>query len=447
MKSDTLRHIAGSYPAQLYVLGSSIALPWVALHLWEAWVCPIPIVHRPIIYLLATSANIVAGTALWRRCHEPFQNLANLVRSLQQEDYSRRAIPVSTDDPLDLLYYEINTLADTLQENRLSNAEQTHRFQSLIDHVEVAVLAFSESGQVMMANLQACRLYGRSASAMLDLRAADYQLDALMTSPSGSMHTLSFPTRTSRYLLHRTDFREHGRPCRLIVLTDLSSPLREEERTAWKRLIRVLGHELNNSLTPILSITDSVARRLSHSSLPDEERQGYQEALRMVGTRADNLRRFVKDYSELAKLPAPKPQSVPVARLVDRAAAMCPAARVHVEGGTDCNLWADGPQVEQALINLIRNAIEATDLPHGRVTIHWTRETTRLLLRVDDNGPGISEPGNLFVPFYSTKPGGSGIGLVLSRQIAEANGGTLTLDNREEGGCRAELMLPLDLGK
>jgi len=445
MKRDGISRALRSFPVQIYLLGLGVGAPWMVLHLIETWVAPIGRNNLSLVYLLIVTLNVILCVTLWRHCTHPFFTLANLLRSIQLEDYTRRAVPVSRDDALGLLYEEINTLADLMQENRISTREQTPRFQSLIDHLEVAILAFDEKGRLMMANRQACRHFDAQLRDLVGRDATDLRLEEVLSEASGTTLSLSFLSRTSRYLLNRSDFREHGRPCRLVVLTDLSSPLREEERSAWKRLIRVLGHELNNSLTPILSITDSLSRRLGQSALPEQERKSYQEGLQVVGNRAENLRRFVQDYSELAKLPAPTPQSIAVADLAERTAALVPSVRLMVNGGPRCRLIVDPAQIEQALINLVRNALEATAGGQGRVFINWSRETTRLLLNVDDEGPGISEQGNLFVPFYSTKPGGSGIGLVLSRQIAEANGGTLTLANRPEGGCRAQMILPLDL--
>jgi two-component system, NtrC family, nitrogen regulation sensor histidine kinase NtrY len=231
------------------------------------------------------------------------------------------------------------------------------------------------------------------------------------------------------------------------VLSDLSRPLREEERQAWQRLIRVIGHEMNNSLAPIKSIAGSLGTIVEREPLPDDWRDDVQRGLAVIGSRAEALSRFMSAYARLAKLPPPTVEPLDLGALVDRVVTLEHAHHIRVAGGPRLTIQGDADQLEQLLINLLRNALDAARETGGGVTVGWQRlphaNPPSLELWVEDEGPGLSNTGNLFVPFFTTKPGGSGIGLVLSRQIAEAHGGDLTLANRDDRqGCRASLRLP-----
>jgi signal transduction histidine kinase len=227
----------------------------------------------------------------------------------------------------------------------------------------------------------------------------------------------------------------------------VSRALRAEERLAWKRLIRVLGHELNNSLAPIRSIAESLQALLGRDPRPDDWEQDARRGIGVIRERSAALGRFMEAYSQLARLPPPNLAPVDLGALASRVAGLETRRPVAVTGGPELEVRADRDQLEQLLINLVRNAVDATVETGGGVALGWGRGTgpaAELLIHVDDEGPGLSNSANLFVPFFTTKPGGSGIGLVLCRQIAEAHGGSLTLENRQDArGCRALLRLPL----
>jgi signal transduction histidine kinase len=232
------------------------------------------------------------------------------------------------------------------------------------------------------------------------------------------------------------------------VLSDLSQPLREEERQAWQRLIRVIGHEMNNSLAPIKSIAGSLGTLIERDPPPSDWRDDMQRGLAVIASRSEALSRFMSAYARLAKLPPPKLTALDVVPFVDRVLTLEKGHPIRVAAGPRLTIQGDGDQLEQLLINLLRNATDAVRETGGGVTVGWQRlpgsVPPTMELWVEDEGPGLSNTGNLFVPFFTTKPGGSGIGLVLSRQIAEAHGGSLTLENREDRqGCRASLRIPL----
>jgi signal transduction histidine kinase len=253
----------------------------------------------------------------------------------------------------------------------------------------------------------------------------------------------SFPGRSGRWEVRRSSFREGGLAHQLLVLTDLSRPLREEELRAWQRLVRVLGHELNNSLAPIKSVAGSLESLLAREQPPEDWREDLQRGLGVIASRAESLSRFMQAYTRLARLPQPQLQSVDVPDLIRRVASLETRLPVTLLPGPPLIVQADGDQLEQLLINLVRNAADAALETGGGVKVNWQRNGAHLEVAVEDEGPGLSNTTNLFVPFFTTKPGGSGIGLVLSRQIAEAHGGTLTLENQPSGrGCTARLRLP-----
>jgi len=237
-------------------------------------------------------------------------------------------------------------------------------------------------------------------------------------------------------------------PHTLVVLSDVGAALHEEERIAWERLIRVLGHEINNSLTPIKSIAGSLRTRLASSTTAgSSDNSDFESGLEVIEDRAESLNRFLHAYRELMGLPAPKLAPVSLAMLVERVARLEIRVNVAIASTSDVTLMVDADQIQQALINLTRNAAEAALSVDAapEVQIAWENTGREIVIAIRDNGPGLLNAGNLFVPFYTTKPSGTGIGLVLAQQIAQAHKGSVHLANRADGqaGCIAELRLPL----
>jgi signal transduction histidine kinase len=432
-----------AFPVQLFLLSTLAACPPVLLifYLQSGLRLSGEAFHLFIAFYLAFLGLLLPF--LWHFCHQPFHVLSNLINSLHQGDYSMRIAPHSKGDAFALLTGEINRLADLLQNNRLASLESRKRFQYLIDHLEVGVLTCDEDHRLVLCNRVFARWLDRTREALCGVSLGELDLEALVSATNGRTLWLGFGEKNSRYLVNASQFREEGRNQLLFVLSDLSHPLREEERQSWKRLIRVLGHELNNSLTPIISLSQSLHQRISKMEMEAAKRESTLDALHIIAQRAKGLSRFVEDYGKLAKLPEPKRELVLLAPLLRRVAQLMQLPGLSLREGPELNLRVDAAHLEQALLNLLRNASEAIPERGGEVHLSWFREGNDALIRIDDNGPGIGESENLFVPFFSTKPQGSGIGLVLSRQMIEANGGTLALINRPEGGCRAELRLPL----
>jgi nitrogen fixation/metabolism regulation signal transduction histidine kinase len=382
--------------------------------------------------------------ALRDRVVYPLQVMSNLLAALREEDFSIRARGQRKDDPLGEVLIEVNALADTLREQRLGALEATSLLRTVMEEIPVAVYAFDPERRLRLVNRAGERLLARPSERLIGRTAEELGLAACLGMNDPSILGITFPGGAGRWEVRTGHFRQGGIPLELLVMTDVSRSLRDEERQAWQRLIRVIGHEINNSLAPIKSIAHSLERIIGRDPRPTDWEADMRGGLQVIGARADSLGRFTAAYAQLARLPQPTLAPVSLARLAARVTDLERRRAVAVVGGPAVTLPADPDQLEQLLINLVRNAVDATPDSSGGVTVSWVVGDGRVRVRVDDEGPGLSNTANLFVPFFTTKPGGSGIGLVLCRQIAEAHGGALTLENRKPGpGCRAELTLPL----
>jgi PAS domain S-box-containing protein len=382
----------------------------------------------------------------------PLRTLSNLLAAIRERDFSIRARGAGrrdiTDDPMAAVMLEVNELAGTLHIQRLGAIEAGALLRTVMMEIDVAVFAFDASQALRLVNRAGERLLGLTAAELLDKDATGLGLAPCLAGATPRIEDVSFPGAVGRWEVRRSTFRQDGRPHQLVVLADVSRPLRDEERQAWQRLIRVIGHEINNSLAPIKSIAGSlesiVARDPSPSEWREDIRDDVTRGLGVITARAESLIRFTTAYAQLAKLPAPRLDAVRVTPLVARAIGVETRLAVTVDGGPDITIRADPDQLEQLLINLLHNAADAVSATGGSVRLGWRRDPSTISLWIDDEGVGLQNPANVFVPFFTTKPGGSGIGLVLSRQIAEAHGGSLTLENRPGArGCRALLRLPI----
>jgi two-component system nitrogen regulation sensor histidine kinase NtrY len=374
----------------------------------------------------------------------PMQTVSNLLAALREEDFSFRARGRGGEDALSQVLFEVNTLAETLKHQRLGALEATGLLRSVMEEIDVAVFAFDEGEQLRLVNRAGEGLLGFAAERALGRTATDLGLGEALRGEAPRVMDAGFAGRPGRFEVRRSLFRQGGRPHHLLVLTNVSRALRDEERQAWQRLIRVIGHELNNSLAPIQSIAGSLGTLLSRTPRPSDFDDDLRRGLAVIASRSESLARFTEAYARLARLPAPALAPVDVAELVRRVTVLESRHGLVVEPGPPITLVADATQLEQALINLIRNGVEAAQEMGGGVRLSWRVLGPSLEILVEDEGPGLPTTSNLFVPFFSTKPGGSGIGLVLTRQIAEGHGGLLTLENRgDRHGVRARLRLPL----
>jgi nitrogen fixation/metabolism regulation signal transduction histidine kinase len=374
----------------------------------------------------------------------PLQTLSNLLAALRESDFSIRARGASGDDPLGAVMLEVNVLASTLHDQRLGALEAGALLRTVMVEIDVAVFTFDGAQTLRLVNRAGERLLAQPAEQLLGRTADELGLRPCLIGHSPRIEDVVFPGGSGRYEVRRTTFRQGGLPHQLLVLSDVSRPLRDEERQAWQRLIRVIGHEINNSLAPIKSIAGSLESLLAREAMPEDWNEDMRRGLAVIAARSDSLSRFTTAYARLAKLPAPRVDSVNVTSLVRRIASVETKLPIRIEPSPDITIRADPDQLEQLLINLVHNASDAALQTGGGVTAGWRRDGRSFELWIDDEGAGLTNASNLFVPFFTTKPGGSGIGLVLSRQIAEAHGGSLTLENRtDRRGCRAFLRLPV----
>jgi len=379
----------------------------------------------------------------------PLQTLSNLLAALRESDFSIRARGASgpgtvKDDPLGAVLLEVNVLASMLHDQRLGALEAGALLRTVMVEIDVAVFTFDGAQMLRLVNRAGERLLQQPVDQLLGRTAADLGLRDCLDGSTPRIAEAAFPGGAGRWEVRRTTFRQDGRPHQLLVLADVSRPLRDEERQAWQRLIRVIGHEINNSLAPIKSIAGSLESMLVRDALPADWNADMRRGLAVIAARSDSLSRFTTAYARLAKLPAPRLDAVPVAALVRRVAGVETRLGIRVDPSPDVTIRADPDQLEQLLINVLHNAVDAALQTGGGVTVAWTGDSRVFELWIEDEGAGLPNASNLFVPFFTTKPGGSGIGLVLSRQIAEAHFGTLTLENRTDRcGCRAHLRLPI----
>lgn len=432
-----------SYQRLIPSLALASGLPAIAVALYLLWTGGFAARTQWTLSVVVILVWISLVFMLRERLIRPLHAVSNMLEALREGDYSLRTRTLGREDALGLILHEVNELAQTFHDQRLDALEASNLLTRVLSVIDVALFSFDEEDRLRLLNRAGESLLGRPEAELLGHSAEDLGLAVCLSGETPRVMDFAIAEGFGRWELRRRTFRWEGRPHRLVVLADLSQVLREEERVAWQRLIRVLSHEINNSLTPIKSIAASLERLLERDADSPEAMDDLREGLQVIGGRSEALGRFMSSYARLARLPRPEFRDLGIADWVRRIAALEARLTVAIEDGPDLTIQADGDQLDQLLINLVENATDAALETEGGVRVRWTETDHFLELEVEDDGPGLAQTSNLFVPFFTTKPTGSGIGLALGRQIAEAHGGSLVLRNRPDaGGCVARVRLP-----
>jgi two-component system, NtrC family, nitrogen regulation sensor histidine kinase NtrY len=441
-----------SFDRRAQVLALAAGLPGTLLALILLWTGQFSSQTAWTLTVVIVSLWLGFAMSIRQRIIFSLQTLSNLLAALREEDFSVRGRGAKWGDAMGEVMIEVNALGETLRTQRLGALEATALLRTVMEEIDVAIFTFDDKFLLRLTNRAGERLLARPAERLLGLTAGELGFGPCLEGGAARTMELSFPGGSGRWGMRRETFRQGGVRHQLVVLSDLSRALRDEERQAWQRLIRVLGHELNNSLAPIQSVAQGLEGELSQSAASPELKTGaaaafmedMRQGLAIIRSRTESLGRFMNAYAKLARLPQPTLQPLEVKPWIRRVVQLESRTKVIIVEGPPVTISADPDQLEQLLINLIHNAADAALETAGGVQVGWTRNGASLDIWIRDEGPGLPPTKNLFVPFFTTKQGGSGIGLVLSRQIAEAHGGTLTLENRRDArGCEARLRLPV----
>ncbi len=402
-----------------------------------------------IILLLLISYATFMGK---NRANYQIQTLSNLVEAMIDGDYTlrgRRQNNPAFQELLDL----INQLANSLHQHKLKAEESQLLLEKIMQQMGAMLFATDSSGKIAIINSAAKKIFFPQDNHNLiqsvnEAPAFDKSgINQLLQQEQSGIIRLEHKNISGEFFLFRDQFYSNNQIHQLYLLTKADKVLREKEREAWQNLLRVLSHELNNSLTPIATFSNTMLRKINkENQVTDLNR--FKEGLSVIKERAESLNQFIISYSQLSHLPKANKKNYYWRDKLSQLTRLFNDCqfdnRLINNDKLDFMIQADPQQLEQVFINLFKNAREAMmDIDNKLIEIDAEHTETSLIISISDNGSGIANPNNLFVPFYTTKESGSGIGLTLCQQILSNHNGSLSLTNRmNTKGAVAKIILP-----
>lgn len=424
------------------------------------WLFNVSIYVVGIVAVFLIFLILYCVSSVWRKAQYQFRSLHSLLDAIVSGDYSFRGMARQGSGAFGDLINTINSLANTLQRQRFKSEESQLLLRKVVDQIDVAIIAWDQDNKIRLINPAASKLLRISEQEIIGSKAVVAELDLpqsltftnSMEAGETKVKTLAFDNNRGRFRLHMERFIAEGDTHNLLFLTNVSNILRIEEKKAWRNLVRVLSHEINNSLSPLKSLSDTLMKQVQKREQDPELAKELIDGMSIVGNRAESVANFVQSYHKIARLPEPQKKPTELKQAVAGLIKLFPDETIHIEGEA-IELQLDPSQFEQVLINIIKNAVEANESYEAKhdkakqpIDISWALDSNKLVLHISDAGEGIQNPENLFTPFYTTKSKGSGIGLVFSQQVIEAHDGFLTIKNREDQhGCVVTIELPQSL--
>jgi nitrogen fixation/metabolism regulation signal transduction histidine kinase len=431
-----------NFSQKVFLLTLAASIPSYVCCLIFLWLIDYSVYAKVLLTTLLSLTVFGFAWLIKQQLQFQFQTLSNLVEAIRGGDFTLRGTKRSENDPLAELTGQINLLSSGLSEQRIASEEAYRLLEKSIAHINVAIFAFDANNKVKLANPAAGHLFACDHHKLIGQQAEVLLLGDFLSGKPSQLLEHAFPGGTGRWQIRLDSYRDKGIQGKLLFITDLKTVLREEELKAWKNLIKVISHEVNNSLYPISSISQTLSKLTNMEPLADDWQSDITQGLSVINERANNLTDFIKRYAKVAKLPEPNKQVFSMAQLLAHIAIIQSNKTdiiVDKNSPLAMALFADRAMIEQVLINLLKNALEAG----APVVFSWGVDDKQQWLKIIDHGTGIKNMANLFVPFYSTKPTGSGIGLVLCQQIIDKHKGSLTIENRETTGCEVNVKLPM----
>ncbi|NQZ22520.1 MAG: histidine kinase [Colwellia sp.] len=433
--------INNNFSQKIFTLTLAAAIPSYLCCLIFLWLIDYSVYAKILLTTLLSLSVFGFAGLIKQQLKFQFQTLSNLVEAVRGGDFTLRGKKRAEHDALTELTNQINLLSASLSEQRVASEEAYRLLDKTIAHINVAIFAFDSNNKLKLANPAAGRLFACDFLQLIGQSADSLALTTFFTDEQTQLLEHTFPGGSGRWQIRLDSYRDKGIQGKLLFITDLKTVLREEELKAWKNLIKVISHEVNNSLYPISSISQTLAKLVTREPLADDWKEDISEGLSVIGERAHNLTDFIKRYAKVAKLPEPNKQIFSMLQLISHTAIIQSNRQdimIDEDSNPNMELFADQSMIEQVMINLLKNGLEAG----APVQLSWGEDKQSQWLTILDHGTGIKNTANLFVPFYSTKPAGSGIGLVLCQQIIDKHQGTLTLENTEQAGCLVKVTLP-----